>query len=163
MNPELEFPLVSFSDGCPVEKASMEEVDSHEALGLVCRREYSLGCPALKRTRFYSGNGFRYRVVGFNPEPKFSGLGKLMARLWHPWHMVKIAVRLENDGQWEVGPVKERIRGMLDHDPGDLLYQWTDEEDWNRGLASARTPRQLIDFLTKVALVPHDDESESED
>ena len=161
MNPDPEFPLVSFSEGFPIDKAGME-VASNETLGLACRRDYANGCLGLKQERFYSKNGFRYRVAAIAPEPKFNKMQKLLARLWRPYHLVRVAVQLENDGPWEIGPIKERIRGMLAHDPGDLLYQWTDEEEWNRGLESASTPRQLIDFLTNVALVEHDDNQEND-
>lgn len=162
MNPEPEFDLVSFDDELPIEKARVW-VFSSELLGLIGRREYAKGCLGLKRTRLYSKNGFRYRVSSIDPEPKMTGLQKLLACWWRPYHFVKVTVRLEYDGPWEVGPVKDRIRGILGHDPGDLLYQWTDDEEWNRGLEAASTPRELIDFVTKVALVEHDDGLGDED
>jgi hypothetical protein len=151
-----EFPLLHLDDGLAAEKAFLSFYESSAELGICNRLGYLGGF--YDRARLYSRDGIRYRVGSVHPEPRITWLGKVLARLGYD-PLMRLEVRLVEDGPWELDFAKERIRALLAKDPGDLLFQWTTEEEWEKGLSAASTPTELFDFLTKKALVEHDDDS----
>ena len=104
--------------------------------------------------RFYDRHGKIYKFGRVTPEPQVSGFQRFLAHIcYNP--VTKFDVEFKALGEAGLEDLKIRIRDLLANDPGDLLYQWADAQEWEAGLNETDSIPELFDFITKRALAEH--------
>jgi hypothetical protein len=143
------FPLLDLGDGFPPEKSSIEMYFSLEDLGR-CTRLAALKNAFSDERRFYDRNGNIWMISEVNPPPVFSKVQRILCHVcYNP--IQKYTVTLGKCGEANVTEMINRINLLLEHDPGDILYQWTDERAWQEGLSSVSNATELFDFVVKAS------------
>jgi len=156
----ITFPLLDLGDGFPAAKSSISLYESSDEIG-VCNHLAIIGRCFSSSRRFYDREGNVFEIGSVSPEPRISGLQRFLAHVcYNP--MKRFRVELKSAGAADLVRMKTRIRELLENDPGDLLYQWTDHEEWETGLNAAASITELFDFITKRALVDHYDYNNEE-
>jgi hypothetical protein len=156
----ISYPLIDLGDGFPAATSSIELYESPDQMGLCNHLAIMGGCFSGNR-RFYDREGHVFQITRVTPEPRISGFQRFLAHVcYNP--IKKFQVELGQAGEADLDQMKARIRELLESDPGDLLYQWTDHEEWEAGLAASKAVPDLFDFITKRALVDHDNYSNEE-
>ncbi len=151
----ISYPLIDLGDDFPAAKSSISLYGSADDMGVCNHLAIMGGCFSGSR-RFYDREGKVFEIGSVSPEPQLSGFQRFLARVcYNP--MKKFQVELRPAGEADLVRMKARIRELLDSDPGDLLYQWTDHEEWEAGLNASTSVSELFDFITKRALVDHYD------
>ncbi len=151
----ITYPLIDLGDGFSAAKSSIELYESPDQMGLCNHLAIMRGCFSSSR-RFYDREGNVFQIVGVTPEPQISEFQRFLAHVcYNP--IKRFQVELGSAGEAELDQMKTRIRELLENDPGDLLYQWTDHEEWEEGLTASISIPELFDFITKRALVDHYD------
>lgn len=154
----ITYPLIDLGDGFPADRSSINLYDSEDQMRLCNHLAIMHGCFSSDR-RFYDREGRVYQITRVTPEPQISGFQRFLAHIcYNP--IKKFQVELGTAGDADLDQMKARIRELLENDPGDLLYQWTDHEEWEAGLAASKSVPELFDFITKRALVDHYDYSD---
>lgn len=160
MNP-IRYPLIDLGEGFAASKSTIGFHESPGEMGR-CNRLGIMGGVLGDSRRFYDRDGRVYKITKVTPEPEISGFQRFLAYLcYNP--VQQFEVELELVGEADLDRMKERIRELLANDPGDLLYQWTDDREWQEGLDAAGSVPELFDFLTNRALVDHYDYEDEED
>ncbi|WP_234041747.1 hypothetical protein [Persicirhabdus sediminis] len=151
----IKYPLIDLGDSFPASKSSIGLYESADQMGLCNLLAIIGGCFCSDR-RFYDRDGKTFKITGVTPEPQISGLHRFLAHVcYNP--IKRFQVDLGPAGEADLDQMKQRIRELLENDPGDLLYQWTDHEEWEAGLTASNSVPELFDFITKRALVDHYD------
>ncbi len=139
---KIQSPLMDLGDGIRASRTTLSLWKSRGDLGNTTRLGAMHGVFRESR-RFYSRDGKVFRISSVSPEPRFSAWQRFLAHTFHnPWLRFRA----------ELTSMKKRIRELLDHDPGDILYQFTGAEEWEQGLNSSSTIPELFDFIVNRAM-----------
>jgi len=146
MNPT--FPLLDLGDGAPPEKSTIEMYFYPEELGH-CTRLAVLNNAFSDGRMFYDRNGHVWKISEVNPPPVFSKLQRILCHLcYNPSQ--KYTVTLSKCGNADLAEMIKRIKLLIEHEPGDILYQWIDENAWQEGLSTVSNATELFDFIVKA-------------
>ncbi len=148
-----EFPLLDLGDGFAPKKSTIEIYDSVDTMGVCNHLAIMKGAFSESRC-FYDRKGNVWKISSVVPQPILSRFQRFLTHVcYNP--IKKFSVHLSAAGSANLDQMKTRIRELLVNDPGDLLFQWTDDAEWQQGLDSSSTPTELFDFITKRALIDH--------
>ena len=151
---QIEYPIIYLGDELPAKECSLVLVETAEELGM-CNWLALIKGAYEQNERYYSSNGSVYKIKNVSPHPSFNWLKKLLAyTIYNP--TMHVNVEFERLGGYKITSVKKRIIELIDHDPGGLMLQFVDYNEWENALKTIETPTQLFDFIINKAFADND-------
>lgn len=145
---EIAFPLIDLNEELPLKRSTIEIFESKKQLGM-----YFPGTKVesiLNRQRILvDSNGNRFRITSSSPIPRFSFFEKIR-NIISPFSVCReIDVEMELVGPANLSEFKERVLLLIHADPGDLLEQFRETQEWEDGLKRLETFPETHEFVIR--------------